>query len=184
MPARVGAAVGSRIETRAAEEVVLDELQVRVERQRLVVDDPVLRVRADHHRRDAETVAEAIDVRRADVVVEATPVVPGQEDRCALPLRAAHHVVDQPRHVGLADRDRRRRVFTLAPVRHDPRDRREVPGLRGPPERVRRLDVPDLMVMVHVLEVRQRVPDLGGGDGLRLRPAQPLAEVAVGLRTR
>src|SRR3954447_3025257 len=46
--ARVGAAVRPRVEPRAAEEVVLDELQVRVEAQRLVVDDAAPRVRADH----------------------------------------------------------------------------------------------------------------------------------------
>ena len=35
---RVGAAVGRRVEPRAVEEVVLDELEVGVEAQRLVVD--------------------------------------------------------------------------------------------------------------------------------------------------
>src|SRR3954451_360549 len=42
---RVQAGVGLRIEPLAAEEVVLDELQVRVEAQRLMVDGAALRVR-------------------------------------------------------------------------------------------------------------------------------------------
>ena len=40
--ARVGAAVGRRVEALAAEEVVLDELDVGVEAQRLVVDVALL----------------------------------------------------------------------------------------------------------------------------------------------
>ena len=45
--ARVGSTVGARIETLSAEEVVFDELEVSIEAQRLMVDEPALRIRAD-----------------------------------------------------------------------------------------------------------------------------------------
>src|SRR5579884_2675105 len=54
--ARVGTAVRPRIQTLAAEEVVLDELQVRVEAVHVVVDVAAPRIRADHHRRHADAV--------------------------------------------------------------------------------------------------------------------------------
>jgi len=44
---RVGAAVGGRVEARAVEEVILDELQVSVAGQDLVVDVTALGVRRD-----------------------------------------------------------------------------------------------------------------------------------------
>jgi hypothetical protein len=77
----VGASVGSRVDARAAEEVVLDELQVRIEAQRLVVDVPPPRVRADHEGRDPHAVAGDVDGRWGYVIVEAAPVVPREEDR-------------------------------------------------------------------------------------------------------
>jgi hypothetical protein len=51
------------------QEVVLDELQVRVEAERLVVDEAPARVRADDEPRYAEAVAVLVDVGRDDVVV-------------------------------------------------------------------------------------------------------------------
>src|SRR5207245_11029158 len=48
--------VGPRVEALAAQEVVLDELQVRVEREDLVIDVASLRVGADHDPRHAEAV--------------------------------------------------------------------------------------------------------------------------------
>jgi hypothetical protein len=98
---RVRAPVGARIEAGAAEEVVLDELQVRVEAQHLVVDVAALRVRADDDARDAQSVAVPVDARRADVVVEPTPVVPGEEDRGRRPVGAAHDGVHDTRHIRL-----------------------------------------------------------------------------------
>ena len=43
--AGVGPAVGEGVQPRAAQEVVLDELEVRVEREYLVVDVPAPRIR-------------------------------------------------------------------------------------------------------------------------------------------
>src|SRR3954454_2384089 len=56
--ARVGAAIGGRVQPLAAEEVVLDELQVRVEAQRLVVDLALTGVRADEQAGDPHAIAE------------------------------------------------------------------------------------------------------------------------------
>src|SRR5206468_1868648 len=52
--AAVWAAVGLRVEAAPAEEVVLDELEVRVEAQRLVVDVAPPGVGADHEPRHAQ----------------------------------------------------------------------------------------------------------------------------------
>ena len=62
--ARIGPAVGARVEALAVEEEVLDELEVRVEAERLVVDVAALRVRADDEPRHADAVAVLVDVRR------------------------------------------------------------------------------------------------------------------------
>src|SRR5437870_5355228 len=79
--ARVGPSVGSWIEPLSVQEVVLDELDVRVEAQRLVVDEASPCIGADHESGDAEPVAVFVDRRRRDMVVEAAPVVPRDEDR-------------------------------------------------------------------------------------------------------
>src|SRR5438067_5642784 len=79
---RVGSAVGARIDPPAAQEVVLDERVVGVEGQHLVVDESSPGIGADHQARYPEPVTIAIDGRRVYVVVEAAPVIPGQEDGC------------------------------------------------------------------------------------------------------
>ena len=61
---------------------------VGVEAERLVVDVALLGVRADHQPRHPQAVAVRVDRRRHDVVVEAAPVVPGEEDRGRAPSRA------------------------------------------------------------------------------------------------
>src|SRR5436309_15694127 len=87
--ARIRAAVGARVDALATEEVVLDELDVGVEAERLMVDEALASVGADHEAGDAKPVAVAVDARRRHVVVEAAPVVPREEDRRRLPLRPA-----------------------------------------------------------------------------------------------
>ena len=69
-----------------AQEPILDQLQVGVERERLVVDHASARERRHHERGDAQAVAVAIGERGLHVVVEAAPVVPGHEDGAAPPL--------------------------------------------------------------------------------------------------
>src|SRR4051794_37191250 len=101
----VGAAVGLRVEPLAVDEVVLDELEVRVEAEGLVVDEPAPRKRADHESRHAKPVPAVIDARRLNMVVEPAPVVPGEEDRGRLPLRAPHERVDEAGYVVLAGLD-------------------------------------------------------------------------------
>jgi hypothetical protein len=108
---RIGTPVGLRIDALTTEEVVLDELHVGVEAERLVVDVALLRVGADHQPRDAQPVAQGVDLGRLHAVVEAAPVVPGEEDRGAAPVRAAHDRVDQAGDVGLAGADQARRVL-------------------------------------------------------------------------
>src|SRR3954447_10378266 len=118
--AGIGAAVGLRVDALPAEEVVLDELEVRVERERLVVDVVVPRPRADQQAGHAEPIALAVDRRRRDVVVEAAPVVPRDPDRGRGPVRALHQRVDEARHVRLPGCDQCRRVGAPLLRRRDP----------------------------------------------------------------
>ena len=178
---RVGTAVGARVQPGAAQEVVLDELEIRVEAQRLVVDVAALRIRADHERRHAQPVALRVDGRRLHVVVEAAPVVPREEDRGRAPVLAPHDRVDQPGDVRLAVRDECRRVVADALRGRDPRDRRQRAGASRAVEGGERGDVLQLMVLPHGVEVGQRVPDARCLRVLRHRRAEHRVVGAVGL---
>lgn len=72
----IGTAVGRRINSLATEEVVLDEPEVGIERERLIVDVALACVGADDQTRDAQAVPVPADRGRRDMVVEAAPVVP------------------------------------------------------------------------------------------------------------
>ena len=69
----------------------------------------------------ADAVAVHVDDGWHDVVVEAAPVVPRHEDRGAVPVLAAHDVVDEPRHPCLAGVHARRRMLAVVcdGVTHD-----------------------------------------------------------------
>ena len=120
---RVGAAVGAGVQAGAVQEVVLDELVERVEGQRLVIDVAVPGIRADNQHRDAQAVSVGVGRRRDDVVIEAAPVVPGEEDRGRAPVRALRDRVDQVRDVGLAGGEIGRRVVAVRLRGGDPGDR-------------------------------------------------------------
>src|SRR5579862_4941808 len=78
---RIGSAVGSRVESLPVQEVVLDELVVRVEAERLMVDIAPLCVRTDDDARNAQTIAIHVHGRRNDMVIKAAPVIPADKDR-------------------------------------------------------------------------------------------------------
>src|SRR4029078_12856627 len=80
-----------------------------VKAEHLVVDVAAARVRRDHEPGHAQAVAVDGHLRRHHVVVEAAPVVPGEEDCGRAPVRAAHDRVDDTGDVGLAGRDEARR---------------------------------------------------------------------------
>jgi hypothetical protein len=70
--------------------VVLDEPKHAGELAELVADESLPRVGADHEQRDPDPETEVVDLRRRHVVVEPAVVVPGDEDRGGVPLRALH----------------------------------------------------------------------------------------------
>src|SRR5262245_29980706 len=178
----IGTAVSGRIQPLAFEKVVLDELRIGVEAQDLVVYEAASRVRRDDESRNPEPIAVPIDDGRRYVVVEAAPVVPGDEDRGRLPVGAAHDRVPEPRHPGLARADERRRMLADLVIRDHPVDGREVSVLRGREEVIDGLDVPQLAILAHVGEIRQGIPDSGCLRALRLRLAEHGAVVvAIGL---
>src|SRR5215212_6711334 len=180
--ARVRPTVRRRVESLSLQEVVLDELRVRVEAQDLVVDEATPSVGRDHDRGYPQPVAVPVDDRRRDVVVEAAPVVPGEEDRRRLPVGAAHDGVDQAGHPGLALTDERGRVLADLVVRDHPRHGRQLPVLRCPIEVADRRDVPELAILAHGGKPGQRVPDARRLRVLLLRLAEDGAVVGtVGL---
>src|SRR6202007_53807 len=97
-----------------------------------------------------QAVAVLVHRGRHHVVVEAAPVVPGQEDRGRVPVRAFHGRVDERGHVGLALVDAGGRVLAVWLGRDDPGNR----GQRARPCRgevgAERLDVAQLVVLVDV----------------------------------
>jgi hypothetical protein len=105
--------------------VVIDDFDVGVVAEDLVVDVALLCVGADHECWDAEPVALAVDGGWFDVVVEAAPVVPAEEDRGRVPGAGAHDRVDQTGDVGLAGGDQVRRMLADLVGGHDPRHRRK-----------------------------------------------------------
>src|SRR6266540_3639001 len=161
-----------RVESLAVQEPVLDELEIGVERQGVVVDVALPRVGTDQQGRHPHRVAEPVAGRGGDdVVVEAAPVVPGHEDRRGVPHRAAPDRVDERRDPGLAVADLRRGVLAVLRVRDDPHHRRQGAVLQGPEELGDGLDVAHLTVVVHVDEIRQRVPQVRRADDVVFRSA-------------
>ena len=128
---RVGPAQGRRVQALPAQETILDEPQVGVERQGLVIDQSRADPRADRKTGDADPEPVLVDTGRMDVVVEAAPVVPRQVEHARLPLRAPHQGVDDLGHPGLTRPDVARRMLARADERHDPGHRRERPRRRG-----------------------------------------------------
>ena len=86
---RVRPPIGRGIQALPVQEVVLDELQVRVVGELLMIDIPGASIGADDQAGHAKAVTVFIDHRRNDVVVEPSPIVPGEEDRCTAPAGAA-----------------------------------------------------------------------------------------------
>ena len=103
--------VGTRVDSTTAQEVVLDEPGQGVVTEPLPIDEPTPCIRADDDAGDPEAVAHTVHGGRRHVVVEAAPVVPGQEDRGRAPVPRVHDRVDQPGHVGLSGVDARVRVL-------------------------------------------------------------------------
>ena len=155
----IGPAVGRGVETTTAEEAVLDEAQVRIERVRRVVDEALLRVSTDDQRRDPDPDRVAVDRRRCEMVVEAAPVVPRDEDCRRVPCGALHDLVDEEGGVRLAIVHARRRMLADRLRGDDPRDRRHCVGVDRGDEVVDRLNVRLLTGVLHGVELRQRVPD-------------------------
>lgn len=87
----IGAAICFRVKARAAQKIILDELEVGVKAQRLVIDEALPGIGADNQVWYAQTVAILINLWWYHMVIEATPIVPGQEDRAThlLPVVAA-----------------------------------------------------------------------------------------------
>ena len=113
------------------------------------------------------------------MVVEAAPVVPGDEDGRRFPIRAATDRVDDARHPCLTDADARRRMLADAVVRHDPRDRGQPPVSRRLEAMRDGRDVLQLPVAANGREPRERVPDPGGVGALVVALAEDLAVLAA-----
>ena len=119
------------------------------------------------------------------MVVEAAPVVPLQEDCRRVPVGALHGGIDDGGDVRLALVDARRRVLAVGLRRGDPGDSRQFTFLGCGEVAVQRVDVAQLVILLHVLEQGQRVPDPRGQGVLLYRRTGERGVVrAVGLVAR
>src|SRR5262249_51610554 len=118
------------------------------------------RERADDHGGHADPVAERVDSGREDVVVEAAPVIPGQEDRGGVPDGGVpHHRVDDLGDICHSGADQGGRVLAVRLVGRDPGHGGQGAAVDVAEEGAQGLDVADLMVLLDVDEPGQRVPD-------------------------
>ena len=124
-----------------------------------MVDVPRLGVRADHNSRNAQAVAVLVHYRGHDMVVEATPVIPSQENGGRAPVGTAHDSVDQARYIALAIADGSVRMLADLTGGHHPGHRRQTPAPGCSIEVVDRLDIAELPVGLHRVEIGQRIPD-------------------------
>jgi hypothetical protein len=148
-----------------------------------VVHQPAPCVGADHQAWHAQPVALTVHPRRHDVIVEAAPVVPGDEDRGRAPVRRAHDGVHQPRHPRLPHPRRGGRMLAVCVAGDDPGHVRQPAGAGGCEEPADALDVAELAVRGDIREVRQRVPDAWGDGVLLAHEAAHRAVRAVRLAT-
>src|SRR5205807_8035045 len=92
-----------------------------------------------------------------------------------------HDRIDHAGDVVLAGTDSAERMLAVVATRDHPRDCREPTGACIVEELRVRHDVSELVVGVDRLEVGQGIPDLPGGDRLRLRRGDRLPGTAVRL---
>jgi hypothetical protein len=163
---RIGPAISGRIEPGTAQEVILDEPEVGVAAQRLMVDEAAAGARGDDDPGYTQAVAVAVNHRRRHMIVEATPVIPAQEDCRGVPHWALHRGVDQRRDVGLSLVRAPRRVLAISLRWHDPANRGQRTGLRSRQVVADRLNVAELIVLPDVAEQGQRIPYPRRGETL------------------
>src|SRR5581483_10234054 len=87
---RIGASVRARVNALSTQANILDEFEIRVKAQRLVVNEPVLGIRADDQPRHAQPISILIYLRRRDMIVKPAPIIPRQENRRTLPRGSLH----------------------------------------------------------------------------------------------
>src|SRR2546422_30609 len=133
-----------------------------------MVDVAVPGIGTDHQSRDTQAVAVFVNMWWHDVVIEATPVIPGEEDRCTVPIWSLHDGVDEAGHIRLASADERRRMFAVLAVGDNPGNGWESSVLRGSIELRELLNVAKLAVLLDRVKIGQRVPDIGRACMLRL----------------
>ena len=124
-----------------------------------MVDQAPLGIRRDDQSGNPQAITVLVDRRGDDAVVEAAPVVPAHEDGRGLPVRALHGRVDDRGDIGLPSVHAGRRVLAVGARWHEPAHRWQRACLGGTEVRAERLHVAQLVVLPHVAEERERVPD-------------------------
>src|SRR6266566_8801233 len=90
-----------------------------------MVDISFFRVWTNHYSRYAQAVAIDIDMRWHNVIVETTPIIPGEEDCCTIPVWPLHNHIDKICDICLACAYQGRRMLTRLAIRSNPRYRRQ-----------------------------------------------------------
>src|ERR1700730_14085649 len=93
------------------------------------------------------------------MIVNTTPIIPGQKDRAVLPVRSLHNFIDEVSHKSLPRTYEGWWMLTHISGGHDPRNCRQRAMLCRDQEVLQRLDVFKFAVVLDGVEERQRVPD-------------------------
>ena len=83
------------------------------------------------------------------MVVEAAPVIPGEEDRGRVPRIGVRKRLQDRAYIRLPLADLSGRVLAHFPARDDPGDRRKRAGVDVLVERIERDDVPEFAIIPH-----------------------------------
>ena len=105
--------VGFRVNPLASKEIILYEFSEGIEAEDLAVNITFPCIGANNKARHAQAITVLVHFRRDNVVIESTPIVPGQEYRGAVPIRALHYRIDYAGCVSLASAHKRRRMLAV-----------------------------------------------------------------------
>ncbi len=162
---RVRATIRPGVDALTIQKVIFNKLEICIKAERLMINIALFGIGADDQAGYPQAIAVLINHWWHNMIVESTPVVPGEENGRAVPIRSLHDGVDEAGDVGLANADEGRWMFALFPIWRHPRNCWQRAILGGRVEIAHRLDVGELPILLDGVKIRQRVP-----NPWRLRP--------------
>src|SRR5579859_4613323 len=156
---RIGTPIGLRIEPRATQEIILDELEVGIKAQGLVIDEALPGIGADDQAGHTQPIAIRIYLRRLHMIIEASPIIPGEKDGATAPIWTLHHCIDQACDVGLASAYQSWGMLAFLLIWCHPGNCGQGTRFGGCVEIVHGLDIGALPILLDGIKIGQRIPD-------------------------